>query len=76
MIYKGKRKEEELFCRDWFNSDSIKFYLEPWSYKSTQMYTMEEKKKDHVCFAFGQLSILKYNAKKGGPESQAQLAIF
>lgn len=40
------------------------------------MYTMEEKKKDHVCFDFGQLSILKYNAKKGGPESQAQLAMY
>lgn len=37
---------------------------------------MEEKKKDQVCFDFGQLSILKYNAKKGGQASQAQPAMY
>lgn len=40
------------------------------------MYMMEEKKKDQVCFDFGQLSIPKYNAKKGGQASQAQPAMY
>lgn len=31
---------------------------------------------DQVWFDFGQLSLLKYNAKKGGQASQAQLAMY
>ena len=37
---------------------------------------IEEKKKDQVWFDFDQLSILKYDAKKGEEASHAQLAVY